>query len=292
MAVDQDWRALSTRQVQVVLLDMLLWLDDLCSQNGIQYWIDAGTLLGAVRHGGFIPWDDDIDVAMPREDYERFLAVVDSALRDGLSHERRPADLVAVNSKISLEGTSARDLYGSMHGYSNDSIRFSLDVFVHDHAHDAKAVRFTESRLAFATAVKPWAKQLAHSPAKMSHLKRLRWEAISLIPKSLAVAIQDRLVARSRKRDSSWNSCALDTPYAIKAYPKAAIFPLSEITFEGVKVPAPHAPHEYLRHHFGPDYMTPPPADKRRTHLEDPQATTQAMSAWGLHLGEAGSETC
>lgn len=57
------------RQHQLKLLEMLKYLDKVCTENGIRYWLSSGTCLGAVRHGGFIPWDDDVDVEMMREDY-------------------------------------------------------------------------------------------------------------------------------------------------------------------------------------------------------------------------------
>ena len=53
------------------LVCVLSWFHDLCAEYGLRYYIIAGTMLGAVRHQGFIPWDDDIDVGMPRSDYER-----------------------------------------------------------------------------------------------------------------------------------------------------------------------------------------------------------------------------
>ena len=68
-------RVLSDREVKQRLLDMMVWFDAFCAEHGLRYSIACGTLLGAMRHGGFIPWDDDIDVAMPREDYERMLAL-------------------------------------------------------------------------------------------------------------------------------------------------------------------------------------------------------------------------
>ena len=60
------------RLVQLRLLDMLIYLDKVCKENGIDYRIDGGTVLGAVRHGGFIPWDDDVDVVVESSrDYSR-----------------------------------------------------------------------------------------------------------------------------------------------------------------------------------------------------------------------------
>ena len=73
-------------------LEVLQEIDRLCRKNGIQYFADSGTLLGAVRHKGFIPWDDDIDIAMKRDDYRSFFAVAEKELpegwifNDGFSH--------------------------------------------------------------------------------------------------------------------------------------------------------------------------------------------------------------
>ena len=65
---------LSHREIQLYLLDILKAVDAFCAKEGIRYSMAYGTLLGAVRHKGFIPWDDDIDLLMPRPDYERFVA--------------------------------------------------------------------------------------------------------------------------------------------------------------------------------------------------------------------------
>ena len=63
------------RKQQLRMLEILLYIDKVCKENDIKYWLSSGTLLGAVRHGGFIPWDDDLDIEMLREDYEKFIKV-------------------------------------------------------------------------------------------------------------------------------------------------------------------------------------------------------------------------
>lgn len=61
-----------------ILIDLLKFFDEFCEKNGLKYYACAGTCLGAIRHKGFIPWDDDIDVVMPREDYEKMLSLRNS----------------------------------------------------------------------------------------------------------------------------------------------------------------------------------------------------------------------
>lgn len=62
---------LSLREVQKISLNILKIVDDICRQEGLTYCLFYGTLIGAIRHNGFIPWDDDIDIAMPRNDYDK-----------------------------------------------------------------------------------------------------------------------------------------------------------------------------------------------------------------------------
>lgn len=69
----KEYNAQELRRLQLISVDILEELDRVCRLLDIPYFIYAGTAIGAIRHGGFIPWDDDIDVGMLRDDYERFL---------------------------------------------------------------------------------------------------------------------------------------------------------------------------------------------------------------------------
>lgn len=64
------------RKMQLRMLDMLKYIDNICTENGIKYWLSSGTCLGAVRHGGFIPWDDDVDIEMERKDYKKLIGIL------------------------------------------------------------------------------------------------------------------------------------------------------------------------------------------------------------------------
>lgn len=68
------------RQMQLRMLDILTEVDSICKKHGISYWLSSGTLIGALRHDGFIPWDDDLDIEMMRDDYLRLMKVLPQEL--------------------------------------------------------------------------------------------------------------------------------------------------------------------------------------------------------------------
>ncbi len=92
MQIDENTRELEElnaskkmNEVQVYMLDMLKELVKLFDENGIRYYMIGGTILGAIRHKGYIPWDDDIDLALPRRDYDKFLKIAKKVLPENLT---------------------------------------------------------------------------------------------------------------------------------------------------------------------------------------------------------------
>ena len=77
------------KQLQATMLEMLKLVDKICRENDIKYSLCSGTLLGAVRHKGFIPWDDDLDIRMTRDNYDKFLAVWDEIKPEGYALQNK-----------------------------------------------------------------------------------------------------------------------------------------------------------------------------------------------------------
>ena len=73
------------KKLHEVLVEILDYFVSVCEKNNLQYFLVYGTALGAYRHKGFIPWDDDLDVAMPREDYQRLLSILENNPNEGYS---------------------------------------------------------------------------------------------------------------------------------------------------------------------------------------------------------------
>src|SRR5690554_1871247 len=80
------------RKAQLRLLEMLIQVDRICKKHNIRYWLDGGWALGAVRHGGFIPWDDDVDIALLRDDYLKLISILPDELPDMYALQNRETE--------------------------------------------------------------------------------------------------------------------------------------------------------------------------------------------------------
>lgn len=262
------------RRLQLVSTKILGEFDRVCTQLEIPYFAYAGTSLGAVRHGGFIPWDDDIDVALLRPDYERFLAEAPAVM--GADFEivsgRTEPFFPACNANLALRGTLCvpEEFSDCPFQYPIGIGVFALDRVSDDPRKRSRQMRGTRlwARLLFLRAtprpmhfVKGWKRALvsaachiAHGGMKLLHISpawmHRRWERAALLA---ADEQGDLWTDLSDQRPLNWSVTSDD------------VFPLGRIAFEDITVNVPHANDSILRRGYG-DYMQLPPVEDRKNH--------------------------
>lgn len=247
-------------QLKKVELGILLEFISVCSKINLKYYLIGGTLIGAVRHKGFIPWDDDIDVIMPRRDYDIFMKKAQSHLPDNLFIQTIDTDSEYPNCFAKIRNTSTTFIEESIksrimnHGIYIDI--FPLDYypesFIKRKWVDAKdfMLKIAISRLYDSKAsykikiLQQLSRLFYHSPEKAIEQRNT---FLSNLPKSRYV----RNYCGAWGKREIW----LDSWFADG----------STVTFEHESMCAPSNFHEVLSKVYG-DYMTLPPEDKRIAH--------------------------
>ena len=253
------------RRGQLVMLRLLKIFAATCEELGLTYWLDSGTLLGAVRHGGFIPWDDDVDVAMPREHFEEFLRRAPELL---------PYDLYLDDS---YEYAKLRDRYSTRiplePGAPLDSL--FIDIF--------PMRRFPAMRKRLARVrmlIPPYG--IPDVPKDGSFAYRayrlaVRLGAVFLRASGIAWIIKGLGLLGDRHY---WGYDLTKTWH--HHYNDEWIFPLRRYRFEDAEVYGPADPAAILSYQYG-DYMTPPPENRRNVHaLGSIRLTEPCPATWAL----------
>ncbi len=245
----------SLREAQKVMLVMLQAFHELCEKNQLSYWLDSGTLLGAVRHRGFIPWDDDIDVCMPREDYEKFVKIACNNLREPflLEDENKNLNGFLPWARIAY----LRDFkFISING--NEGIGLTMDIFPMD-----KIPEDIPSKLStklFRRLV------LITKAGKKSGVKGTLKNIIAAFNFKKWWLSYIKLHSKGKK---IFYNYALETTFMSEKMmiPEDRIFPLRKLTFENYEFFAPKDYDFYLTSLYN-DYMKIPPVEERITHGE------------------------
>ncbi|MDR1200444.1 MAG: LicD family protein [Tannerellaceae bacterium] len=258
------------RQAQLVLLRMFKIIDYICRKHHIKYWMCSGTLLGAVRHKGFIPWDDDLDICMPREDFERFVKIAVEEFPSDMLLQTRETD---PNYRYLPLPCKVRDKKSFVltPGYMDEKSEKGLyiDVFTIDRYH-TNPVMFRLEK-----AIKTYNTFICKC------LDSVDFKDESFIRKILSyfhplfhfLVLQYMKSAKKiiKRNQQLGTNCRIghgfDTIWK-RYFTYKDIFPLSELTFEDATFYAPHSPDVYLSTLYGPDYMTPLPESKRIFHAQ------------------------
>lgn len=249
------------RQLQLTELQMLKELDRICRKYKISYIIDAGTLLGAVRHGGFIPWDDDIDVRMLRKDYEKFCRVCKKELSSEFFLQNHKTDLgyrwgyarILKNNTVFLRK-------------DHEELKSRNGIFIDIFPSDV----LPENGFGYhiCTIVSWLCRKTLYSELGCRHaetpLKRLGFSFLNLFPKQWPHDLYKLLAFSFRNAKSPKVRCyGWGSQEETIGYKKEWMENTMDIEFEGILVKAPVNTHEILVHSYGEDYMTPPPPEQR-----------------------------
>lgn len=250
------------RKLQLIELEMLKALDTICRQNDIHYELDGGTLLGAVRHKGFIPWDDDIDVRMLREDYDRFCQICESQLDKEKyflqTHKTDPGYRWGY-ARILKKGT-----YFNREGQEMLKMRrgIFIDVFPCDGMPSGRVSKAIFNLRCFC------ARKILYSVVGAENEKNVIRKAIYKVLTRLPVRVAfdefDRLIKQYKeKRTSLVRTLGWNGPEENVGFQRKWLEERCEIEFEGFMFYAPRDYDAHLRLMFG-DYMVLPPEEKRK----------------------------
>lgn len=260
------------KKVQQANLKILLEVDRICRKHDIKYLLDSGTLIGAVRHKGFIPWDDDVDLAFSRKDYEKFLEVVRNELTEGI-RLYEPGDigngeaffdftpkLVYMNSRKHFETEESNY-------YNNISNKICVDLFVLDEITDNPLFRKLHILKMY----------IIYGMA-MGHRYRLDYSKYSGFQKIQVMVLANFGKLFSLKTIRKWEykvatryngrGCSLcyysnyEPGYTHMTVPKSGSYETTELEFEGNMLSVPVNYDGVLKTVYG-DYMQLPPEEQR-----------------------------
>lgn len=218
---DSDLRIMQLCDVQLLRI-----IDKLCKKHKLQYWLDYGTLLGAYRHGGFIPWDDDTDLTMPRKDYDVFISTVGPDLESiGIEIEER-------EGRIGI-------------GYKHKETGIWADIFPADDYYSDKEhnVVVKELKPKFDLYWSEFSANFVKESAEWLSILRNRF-----IGKSDSQSGKLHYIYHCPRMDNDNNYVCL----------AEYVFPSSQIQFENYTFSAPYDVKTYLAHLYGANYMSFP----------------------------------
>lgn len=258
------------RKVQMELLKIAIEFRRVCKELSLPYFLDSGTLLGAVRHKGFIPWDDDMDVGMLRRDYDEFMEKAPELLSDKfvLQTWESDGDYGLAFAKLRMKNTvyleEGSQNAGKEHGFYIDI--FPYDVFP-DSKQDKKWQRWRYALLRRMILVKSGYQPWLNDKGMKSVLKRLIYMPISLLSCFFKREKMIRIYEESCQKFNNQPSTYLYEQAGAANYgkwiiPRECFSDFVEMQFEGERFSCPAKYDLYLRSAYG-DYMQLPPEEKR-----------------------------
>lgn len=261
-------KELATQEFKNLQVEILMIVDQFCREKGIQYTVDGGTCIGAVRHKGYIPWDDDIDIAMTRPNYERFIHSFNGY------HNHLEVFAPELNWNYYAPYANVCDnrtfLDEGKNGHNGMEIGVKIDVFPIDGvANDIKRYHKDKKRLALLWNIL----YIKRVSTNRSYHQTIGNYLLFLVKRALLAPFSYSSIQKVIKRLASKYPFEKATYVEDRIYPqkhdircsRKAFEEYDEFPFENIKVSILKGYDEYLTKIYG-DYLTLPPADKRTAH--------------------------
>ena len=246
------------KKIQIEILDVI---DRFCKEHEIHYWIDCGTLLGAIRHKGYIPWDDDIDIGMLREDYDKFRLFFNQ------ENTRYKFECIENNKNFYFAFGKVMDTNTELYEPDRKTgvkTGVYVDVFVYDNAPDdeKKCEKMFKKRDLYVKLryAQLYPQAFDHSSWK----KRIMRIFLNLYLKILPKNYYTKKIIKNSKKYRKMETVRVGNFTGITKFmgSKRIFDEFVEVEFEGKHYPAPIGYDEWLRNTYG-DYMQLPPVEKR-----------------------------
>lgn len=260
------------KKLQSCLLSIYQDIIRVCDKHQLVCMLSGGTLLGAIRHKGFIPWDDDMDLMMPREDYNRFIELFNDELSEGYELSSPRSKRCNYFVQVIKKNTTVR--------YLNDiqDSGVEVDIFPIDRVPKSKIARYYSHYMCImcrgiryavrAYKFKDSSLKNVLTQKKSSYLLYICLQTVGFIfhfiPERYWCIWCDKAISIGGK--SQYSTIAVGSRlYMKEMLPTTAFIPTTKGEFEGLSVYLPHDPDKYLSNLYG-NYMEIPPEDKREYH--------------------------
>lgn len=252
------------RKLQMIELELLIEADRICRKNNIRYTLTGGTLLGAVRHGGFIPWDDDADVSMLREEYEKFKIACKKDLDTQRFYFQDMEETEGYRwgyAKLRRKGTVFLRENQEHMPYEQGVF---IDIFPRDGVPDGKIKRKAHKFHCFCVRKALWS--VVGRVADKKKAMRIWYSFLYRITKGSIKRHYFKLVRQSNKKKTELvRALTFPVPRNFDGYRREWYEESVDIEFEGHVFMANKEYKKWLEQEFG-DYMKLPPVEKRKVH--------------------------